>query len=157
MFFRKRRRSEEVGNEVASQSGETYTHVPPVNFQPHFRHDGSIALQFAHPWDVPKNLRDATTGFDAASSNLTENEIKVLELRASIVQDLEFYLGYRPVDIDRMGDKLIMEHMQRELYAKIRLAKSKNAKILDLSAKTISEFRHHSESGNGKGSFWRRF
>jgi len=156
MFFRKRRRSEELGNEeVAGQ--EVQAHVPPIHFQPSFKRDGSVALQFALPWDVPKNLRDATTGFDAASSNLTENEIKVLELRASIVQDLEFYLGYRPVDIDRMGKRLIEEHMQRELYAKIRLAKSKNAKILDLSAKTISEFRHHSESnGNGK-SWWRRF
>ncbi len=125
----------------STQSQQYYPISPP--------RDGSVALYFASPHDIPKQLRDALTGFDAASTYLTEKEIKQLELVASALEDLELALSFRPCEIDRLGLHIIKTQMQKHLYAKLRLNKSRYGQILQLTVKTIQEFKHFSADGNG--------
>lgn len=159
-FLRPKRRNGEE-NKVTPQQEPPQQHQPQsVPIVPLKRNiDGSVALYFASPHDVPQPLRDALTGFDAASTYLTEKEIKILELYAGVIEDLSLALGFRPCEIDQHGLNIIRTQMQKSLYAKVRLNKSRYGQILNLTVKTIQEYKHISSSDgkeNGK-SGWRRW
>jgi len=142
----KEKKKEEVGNNQAQAQPQVQQYFPVSPPK-----DGSVALYFASPHDIPKSLRDALTGFDAASTYLTEKEIKQLELIASALEDLELALSFRPCEIDRYGLHIIKTQMQKHLYAKLRLNKSRYGQILQLTVKTIQEFKHFSANGSDSG------
>ena len=156
-FLRPKKKINEEENKVEQTQPQQQTSSVPI--VPLKRNtDGSVALYFASPHDVPKQLRDALTGFDAASTYLTEKEIKILELYAGMLEDLELALAYRPCEVDRYGLSIIKTQMQKALYAKVRLNKSRYGQILNLTVKTIQEYKHISSNGNENGkSGWRRW
>ncbi len=156
-FLRPKRRNGEE-NKVAPQQEppQQPQSVPIVPLKRNI--DGSVALFFALPHDVPQQLRDALTGFDAASTYLTEKEIKILELYASMLEDLELALAYRPCEVDQFGLNIIKTQMQKSLYAKVRLNKSRDGQLLNVTVKTIQEYKHISSNNNENGkSGWRRW
>ncbi|RLI80920.1 hypothetical protein DRP04_07215 [Archaeoglobales archaeon] len=83
-----------------------------------------------------------------------------MELYACVLEDLEMALAYRPCEIDRYGLSIIKTQMQKSLYAKVRLNKSRYGQILNLTVKTIQEYKHISSNGDEerrRGGFRRWF
>ena len=155
-FLRPKRKNGEENKVEQLQPQQQSSSVQIIPFKRNT--DGSVALFFASPHDVPQQLRDALTGFDAASTYLTEKEIKILELYASMLEDLELALAYRPCEVDQFGLNIIKTQMQKSLYAKVRLNKSRYGQILNLTVKTIQEYKHISSNNNENSkSGWRRW
>lgn len=155
MFWR--RKNKNFDREVV-EVREEQQQMPQQQQQHHFdarRIFSDTIMMFAHPWDVPPDIKakhPVYTGWDAATSDLNDDEMKGMRLKMSALNDLMMALLFRPVEIDRNGLKIMSRDMQAEDLALLRLKKSRYGRILQLAISTITEHRYVSkESGGGGG------
>lgn len=144
-FLGKKKRVEEENKVKLSQTQQSQQiHSTPIIPKT----DGSVVVQFALPYDIPKQLRDVTTGWDASTTYLTEKEIERITKLADAFADLELALLYRPSEIDKIGAYLLKTQLQKAIASTLRLNKSRYGYLTNLSTKTTQEIKHISVNGN---------
>lgn len=109
-------------------------------FMPRGANDRFILLAALPDMNTPSDVMRhfyAYLGSDAATSNLRENEVALIQVGAGIIQDIDF-MQYTPEEVDIMPH-ILKVNQQIEDLAFLRLKKSENGTLLTNAIKSIVE------------------